>query len=251
VKLTFSTSALTSPARQSAGKSNATSFSQQIYKNLAKTQAKPEPNQNSLLKQQNTINSKLQLGKKLSKTEMEFLKKNSPTAYRNAKRAEQSRKQFEREVRACRTKEEVAAVRMRWHQMIATELQSIDQSNMDSSQKMEARMSAAMMLAAVEDAHREFQQSAAFQRLPDDDNDEKKRAKSAKEPDKDGPTLETSALLKTKEEASPGNAAEESATAAATEKSPATAKTTPYTAMQFHDTRPVQSENSLFVDVYI
>ncbi|MDR0578438.1 MAG: hypothetical protein LBI87_13135 [Candidatus Accumulibacter sp.] len=167
MKLNFSNPIASIPANRGAEPSGA-AFGGQLRAYLAKTRGKTENGGNTLLKQQNSI-----------------LKKNPRSVSRDAARAAESRKQYERELRACRTKQEVEAVKLRWRQTLATEMQAIDQSGMSADLKASARLSVAKRLDAVEAADREFQQSAAFLSLPDDDG-RKDREKVDKSGESDG-----------------------------------------------------------------
>ncbi|MDR0233902.1 MAG: hypothetical protein LBI31_03760, partial [Zoogloeaceae bacterium] len=86
--------------------------------------------------------------------------------------------QYKRELRNCRTKEEVEAVRRRWQMMFAAEISAIKSANMPSAQKEQAVEAARQRYEEKEEVYREFQKSANFHSLPDkEDEKEKKQGK--------------------------------------------------------------------------
>lgn len=58
------------------------------------------------------IRSKLANGQKLTKEEMDYLEKNDPQTYQKVKSIEAEQKNYEKELKRCKTKEEVQRVRM-------------------------------------------------------------------------------------------------------------------------------------------
>ncbi|MCL2075790.1 MAG: hypothetical protein FWH15_05025 [Betaproteobacteria bacterium] len=92
-----------------------------------------------------------------------------------AQEAAQRRKQYERELRACRTKEEVEAVRRRWLQMTLSEMGAINSSNLSTAAKQAALEEARMRSDEREEIYLEFQKSARFQILPDEEDKKKQK----------------------------------------------------------------------------
>jgi len=126
-----------------------------------------EEDQEAIKMRQDLIVAQLRFGQKLSRSDLAFLKKYAPAHYQEALRIEQGRRRYEQEIRSCRSKQEVEAVRERWQQMFMTELRAIDRSRMTVAEKKAARDFANMRHAAREDSHLRFQRSADYQALPD------------------------------------------------------------------------------------
>ena len=58
------------------------------------------------------IDAKMRSGKRLSAAEMEYLKEHDPQTYQKAREIEMEREAYERELKRCRTKEEVQRVKL-------------------------------------------------------------------------------------------------------------------------------------------
>ncbi|MCL2075565.1 MAG: hypothetical protein FWH15_03845 [Betaproteobacteria bacterium] len=153
------------------GKSSPLSLAEQIRAQSAKTEEKEESPE-AIKQRRALITVRLRVGQKLSRSDLEFLKKHAEGLYREAVRAEEGRRQYEREIRACRSRKEVEAVRARWQQMHLTEIRAIERSNMSFEEKKLAKEASQIRFAAREDAHLKFLDSPAYMRLPDEEEDE-------------------------------------------------------------------------------
>ena len=121
------------------------------------------------------IESKIKSGAKLSAKEMNYLRKYNPYLYHQMLRVQQKRESLKEQLKHCRTKQEV-------QQAISFAFSSI-------GEKDPAREA---MVAAVENVSKQFCSSAAYERLPNTEEELKKNKKvekSVANPFKDTPWL--------------------------------------------------------------
>ncbi|MCL2021990.1 MAG: hypothetical protein FWG81_07870 [Betaproteobacteria bacterium] len=152
------------------------SLASQIQAQFAKTSQsarteKTEESPEAIKRRQELIVMRMRCGQKLSRSDLVFLKQHALGYYHEAVRIEENRRLYEREIRACRSKKEVEAVRMRWQQMYLAELKAIERSQMSFEEKKMAKEAAQMRYAAREDTHLEFRNSPAYQKLPDEEDE--------------------------------------------------------------------------------
>ena len=102
-------------------------------------------------------------------------------ADRNRIEKERRQKQYERELRACRTKKDVEALRARWRTQMMAEMSAIGKSNMSADQKAEAMAKAAEKLAEKEEVAAEFMASSAYHTLPDEAKKEEQHKKASRD----------------------------------------------------------------------
>ncbi|MCL2022597.1 MAG: hypothetical protein FWG81_11225 [Betaproteobacteria bacterium] len=95
------------------------------------------------------------------------------TAGANSAEVAQKRRQYEQELRACRTKEEVEAVRRRWLHMAMAEMSAINSSNLSTAAKQAALEKIRLRLEEQEEVCQEFKKTARFHTLPDKEDDKK------------------------------------------------------------------------------
>ena len=112
---------------------------------------------------QTKIESKIKSGAKLSAKEMNYLRKYNPYLYHQMLRVQQKRESLKEQLKHCRTKQEA-------QQAISFAFSSI-------GEKDPAREA---MVAAVENISKQFCSSAAYERLPNTEEDLKKNKKVEK-----------------------------------------------------------------------
>jgi len=135
---------------------------------------------------QETATALQEQGKKLAeqihKSVLSKPKGESGKAAEAAERAkvekEQRRRQYERELRACRTKKDVEAVKARWRSMYMAEMGAINKSNLPPDEKTAKLKEAAERYAEKEEVATEFMGSADYKKLPDEEKEEEKRKKA-------------------------------------------------------------------------
>lgn len=124
--------------------------------------------------------SKLKSGSPLTSDDLDFLRENAPELYNKALQVVAERKAYEERLNQCRTKEEVEAAKASRLQSFATEIQTVQRSNMEVGKKLEAIEVIGWKLFAVSDHHQKFIKTPQYAALP---TEEEKR-KGEKERDK-------------------------------------------------------------------
>lgn len=139
----------------------------------------------------NGIRLKLNAGKRLSSSELEYLKKNDPETYQHVKAMEMERKAYEQRLKSCKTKEEVQ--RLKASQMAAS-LDRVREVNNDPNipdgEKLKLTMQEHQKVSSVTDSTVKFAQSGEYSRLPTEAEKRKaeKDLKEAKEAEMKGET---------------------------------------------------------------
>ena len=137
------------------------------------------------------IRTKLNAGKRLSSSELEYLKKNDPETYQHVKAMEMERKAYEQRLKNCKTKEEVQ--RLKASQM-ASSLDRVrevnNNPNIPDGEKLKLTLQEHQKVCSVTDATVQFSQSGEYSKLPTEAEKRKaeKDLKEAKEAEMKGET---------------------------------------------------------------
>lgn len=137
------------------------------------------------------IRAKLNAGKRLSSSELQYLKKNDPETYQHVKAMEAERKAYEQRLRRCKTKEEVQ--RLKASQM-ASSLDRVrdvnNNPNIPGGEKLKLTLEEHQKVSAVTDATTKFAESGEYRKLPTEAEKAKaeKDLKEAKEAERKGET---------------------------------------------------------------
>lgn len=150
------------------------------------------------------ITTKLKSGKKLSASEMEYLRANAPGLYAKAVKVKLEREGFERKLKRCKTKDEVNRLIMQKTDSILSEISKIDSGGMDDAGKMAAYDFVAMRMSAVEDAYKTFIAKGGYHRLPK--NEEEHRQENGPEKTEAGTAEQAQAEEAAKAAQDPENA---------------------------------------------
>lgn len=136
-------------------------------------------NQNSASSQMmQTIQAKMMGGKKLSAEEMAYLKEHAPETYQKARAIEMEREAYERELKQCKTKEEVQRVKMAHAASAMASVKEIESNpNIPKGKKLELMMQELHRTQALGDTERKYMESGEYKRLPT----EAERLKAEKE----------------------------------------------------------------------
>lgn len=121
------------------------------------------------------ITMKMDTGKKLSAGEMAYLKENYPDIYAKAARIAREREDYERELKKCRTKEEVRILNMNRCQSFVSEIRETRANN-----DQEACAFIGQRAAATQDAHTIFINTDKYKALPKDEAELAARRKEGK-----------------------------------------------------------------------
>lgn len=113
------------------------------------------------------VQAKLMSGKKLSAQEMDYLRENNPELYKKAKSIEMEREAYERELKQCRTKEDVERVKMAHATAALARVKDIESNpNIPKGQKLGLIMEQLFKTKALGDVERKFMESGDYKRLP-------------------------------------------------------------------------------------
>ncbi len=113
------------------------------------------------------IDMKLMAGKRLSAKEMEYLKEHDPETYKKAKAVEMEREAYERELKNCRTKEEVQRVKAAHAAAGLDQVNNIKNNpNIPSGKKLALIKQELSKSTALEDSMRSFVKSGEYKKLP-------------------------------------------------------------------------------------
>lgn len=124
------------------------------------------------------IRTKLANGKKLTAEEMEYLQKNDPQMYQKVKSIEAEQKNYENELKRCKTKEEVQRVRTNHAAASLSTVNNIKNNpNIPEGKKLELIWQEHMKNQALEEVTKEFVESGKYAKLPT----EAEKAKAEKE----------------------------------------------------------------------
>lgn len=177
---------------------NTTSFARQLQKEAAGInggigvnvigEATSDSSHQSIM---SGIRAKLNAGKRLSSSELQYLKKNDPETYQHVKAMEAERKAFEQRLRRCKTKEEVQ--RLKASQM-ASSLDRVrdvnNNSNIPDGEKLKLTLQEHQKVSSFTDATTKFAESGEYRKLPTEAEKRKaeKDLKEAKEAERKGET---------------------------------------------------------------
>lgn len=115
------------------------------------------------------IDLKLQSGKKLTPEEMDYLQKTDPQKYQKIKAMEAEQKNYEKELKRCKTKEEVQRVRMAHTASSLDAVNSIKNNPaIPEEKKFELIMQEHYKHMALETSTKEFVESGRYAKLPTD-----------------------------------------------------------------------------------
>ena len=126
------------------------------------------------------ISSKMESGSRLSASDMEYLRVHSPDTYEKAVRIQREREAYERDLKNCRSKEDVERLKQSKLNQFVVEGRAIMSSpNIPKAQKGELMQFLKMRMNAILKAHAEFISSPEYYRLPEKDQRMKDRNQDA------------------------------------------------------------------------
>lgn len=113
------------------------------------------------------IDLKMMSGKRLTAQEMEYLKEHDPETYKKAKAVEMEREAYERELKNCKTKEEVQRVKAAHAAAALDRVNDIKNNpNIPSGKKLELIKQEHAKASALDDSMRDYTQNGEYQKLP-------------------------------------------------------------------------------------
>ena len=170
------------------------------------------------------INNKLMSGGKLTREEIEYLRKNDPQKLKEYEEIQQERESYKKQLKNCKSKEEVERLKMTRMGKYMSQAKSIaSDSCIPKSEKYKMMVKLLAEATGVAKEHIKFTQSLRYAELPEEDEDAKKKANADTE-EMPKENVELSDLTATDENAdlleqmklmaealAPGNAAETTA----------------------------------------
>lgn len=143
-----------------------------------------------------SIYGKMKSGQRISGQELEYLKENSPDLYVKALKIAAEREDYQKRLKACRTKEEVERVKTTKVMSFLDESVAIGRLPIERSQKLEKMEFLGMRLMAILDEHRIFLQSKEYRKLPTEEElEKKKKAKNGQTVEK-APVIDIEMLIR-------------------------------------------------------
>lgn len=159
------------------------------------------------------IQVKLNAGKQLSSSELEYLKKYDPEAYQHAKSVEMERKAYEQRLKNCKTKEEVQMLKASQMASSLDRVRDINNNpNISSGEKLKLTLQEHQKVSSITDSTKEFTESKEYKQLPTEaeKNKAEKELKEAKEDELKGTDkTEIKNAEETKEKETQANSEEE------------------------------------------
>lgn len=114
-----------------------------------------------------TIYYKVQTGKKLSAKEMEYLQKNDPEVYAKALSIQQERKAYERDLKRCKTQEDVQRLKL---SQVSQSLSQVNEISNNPVIPLEKKLQYAMLenakVTAIAEETEKFVRSGEYDKLP-------------------------------------------------------------------------------------
>ncbi len=113
------------------------------------------------------IELKMTSGKRLTAAEMEYLKENDPQTYQKAKAIEMEREAYERELKNCKTKEDVERVKAAHAAAALDRVNDVKNNpNIPGGKKLELIKQELFKSSVREDAMQNFVKSGEYKKLP-------------------------------------------------------------------------------------
>ena len=130
-----------------------------------------------------SITAKLQGGIELTDEELEYLRRTDPDLYQKATQIKTEREQYRRDLKRCKTREEVEALFARKQQIFLSDIKSVKQCVGISKEKTKELMEQiGARMAGIWKEHTAFKESAAYQVLPGEKGLKKTEAAMQKHP---------------------------------------------------------------------
>ena len=127
------------------------------------------------------IYNKLKSGGTLTPDEISYLKEHDPEALSKYQEAQAEKKAYERQLKGCKTKEEVERLKLNRMGNFAAKAKSIvNDPYIPKSKKLELMNQLNNEVCVIRDAHHEFTKSRAYQELPTEEEVQEERAREAK-----------------------------------------------------------------------
>ena len=128
------------------------------------------------------INTKLMSGGKLTREEIEYLRKNDPQKLKEYEEIQAERESYKKQLKSCRSKEEVERLKMTRMGKYMSQAKSIaSDSCIPKSEKYKLMVKLLSEANGVAKEHIRFTQSLRYAQLPEEDEDAKKKGSAGSE----------------------------------------------------------------------
>lgn len=127
-----------------------------------------------------SVRSKLKSGEALTAEEIAYIQKNAPELYREYQEIKAEKEAYERQLRNCRTKEEVERVKINKVNGILSQARSVlNNPNIPKSAKLGLAEKFLMKTTGIEKVHQEFVKSGKYADLPTEEEVAEERRDAA------------------------------------------------------------------------
>ena len=125
------------------------------------------------------INAKLMSGSKLTREEIEYLRKNDPQKLKEYEEIQQERASYKKQLKSCKSKEEVQRLKMtRMGKYMSMAKSIASDAAIPKSEKYKLMVKLSAEANGVAKDHITFTQSLRYAELPEEDEDAKKKVNS-------------------------------------------------------------------------
>ncbi len=135
-----------------------------------------------------TIDSKIAVDAELTQEEMEYLRETNPTLYNKIKSIEKEKKSYEKELKSCKTKEEVDRLKLnKVNQSLSVIKSAESDPNIPQPAKLAIAAGEMRRMNALNKISAKFYKTGGYDRLPTEEevNEVKKELKEAEQAEKD------------------------------------------------------------------
>ncbi len=126
------------------------------------------------------ISSKLKSGNALTPEEIEYLQKNAPELYREYREIQAEKEAYEKQLKNCKTKEEVDTLKVNKMNSILSQAKSVvNNPNIPKGKKLELAEKFLMKVMGIQDIHMKFVKSGQYAKLPTEEEVAEEKEKKA------------------------------------------------------------------------
>lgn len=129
------------------------------------------------------LDNKLKSGEELTTDELQYLKKNNPALYQEAMEIKQEKEQYRRELKACKSKEEVEKLKINKMNSFMAQAKSIrGNATISKAKKLELMERLLKKINGINKDHIDFVESLRYKQLPDKEDSKEIKNQDIKDP---------------------------------------------------------------------
>lgn len=130
------------------------------------------------------LDAKLSSGAKLTPEEIEYLRRHAPEVLKEYEREMQERENYKRQLRNCKSKEEVDRVKVaKMGEFLSAAKEISHNANIPKGKKLELLQKLMKRVMGIEAEHIEFEKTLQYASLPERDEEVEEEKKEAQEPE--------------------------------------------------------------------